>query len=133
MARQYLAVADKANAGIARVNAELIQDQTIAQFQASYSEFAQVNHEFAADLRSITFPASMGKDVDSLLAAITHTEDVARQMSRAQSAPAINGLSHQLASALVEQQAGIDNLRSDLGLPRARQSAKPTASPTASP
>jgi hypothetical protein len=75
----------------------------------------------------------MRKDVDTLLHAITHTEDVARQMSRAQSAQAINGLSHQLASALVEQQAGIDDLRADLGLPRARQSPVKTPSPTASP
>ena len=82
---------------------------------------------------AIAFPDSMRKDLDTLLNAINHTEDVARQMSQAQSAQAINGLGHQLASALVEQQAGIDNLRSDLGLPRARVSLEPTASPSASP
>jgi hypothetical protein len=132
LAQTYLRIADKYNQAYDALAPRFKRDygHDLAAYKKDVAEAVQAEEAFINDLRAMQVPPSLQQDFRALLAAVSAEDSIATNESQATD---WQGIAYYENQASIQQNitaGAVDNMRLDLGLPRAPKigvSASPSA------
>jgi hypothetical protein len=130
LAQTYTKIADEYNKTADALSPRFKNDygKDLTAYKKDVGEATQAEELFIAGLRGMQVPPSMQQDFRALLAAVSAEDSITTQESQATDWQGISYYENQLSNQRNVTAGAVDNMRLDLGLPRA-----PKIGVTASP
>jgi hypothetical protein len=121
LAQKYATIADQYNKTADALAARFKRDygQDLAAYKKDVAEFTQAEEVFINGLRTMQVPPSMQQDFRALLAAVSAEDSITSQESQATDWQGISYYENQWSNQGNVTAGAVDNMRLDLGLPRA--------------